>query len=126
MYRFEKVVFLDPFQEIVVFAMVFDFCGCGVGMYSDGLVHELARSSFARHGHDDILGGHEREFVIQPPGDDLGVDYESGGDVIEDVEACVGGEEDFRDGEAADGGIVEGAFEPLRRVGVEQHGRVAA
>lgn len=68
--------------------------------------------------HDDVFRGHEGQFGVDAFLDDGRVDDEAGGDVDEEDEKGVGAEVHVWDEDAADGAVVEGAFEPLGSVGI--------
>jgi hypothetical protein len=49
--------------------------------------------------HDDVLGGHERQLLCDPPADDLGVDDEPLGHVLQRREHDVGRQEGLGEGD---------------------------
>lgn len=76
--------------------------------------------------HDDVLRGHEGEFLVELRLDDGGEDDEAVGDVVESNEDGVAEQEHFWNVHSSDGGIVEGALQPLVCKGVgEVGGQVA-
>ena len=76
----------------------------------------LAVAAVLHAFHDDVFGSHEREFGHDTLLDDLRVNHEAVRHVLGDDEHGIHSEECFRNGEALVGAIVEGAFEPLRRL----------
>lgn len=103
----------ETVEEIVVAAFFFDY-GCGgVGVYADDFVEMLSVAAFFDAGHDDVFGGHEGEFCHEMSLDDFGVNGGVFHDIEVKVEDSVGGEKCFGEADAAYGGVIEGAFEPL-------------
>lgn len=116
----EVVVLLDALDEVVVAALLLDD---GTGLVredTDLLVALLAVTAGLDNGHDDVLGGHEGELLVDPAADNLGVDDETLGDVLHGREEDVGGEERLGEGDTAVGRVVEGTLEPLNRRGHER------
>ena len=73
--------------------------------------------------HDDPLHRHERQFFVHLSPNHGWVDDQTGRDVVEGDEDGVGEEEDLGNVHAPDGGVVEGALEPLGGVRGREVGR---
>lgn len=73
----------------------------------------LPRNALVHKLHDDVFRGHEGEFLLQLRADHGWEDDDAVGDVVEEDEEGVGEEEHFGDVDAADGAVIQGAFEPL-------------
>ncbi len=109
----EVSIVLDPSDQIVLPSVFFHF-SCGlVRKDTDAFVAFLAVSTATHHGHNDVFGGHEGEFGLNTTRNDGGIDDKAFGNVLQDSEDYVGGEEGFGDGEATVGRVVEGTFHPL-------------
>ncbi len=116
--------------------MLLHLRGCLVAQHANVLVGLLARGAFGDRGHEEALGAHEGELgryarcnylpgvrtTFQLTGserrDYRRIHHESAGDVIEEYETCVSGEEAGRQVDSSYSRVVERAFEPLRLVGV--------
>ena len=109
---------LETVDEVIIATMEFDLVGSFMREGADVLVGFLAGFAVGAQSHDDVFGGHEREFFGDTTLDDGWVEDQAGADVVEDNQECVGGEEDFREVESTDGAIIKGPLEPLRGVGV--------
>lgn len=79
----EKWRDLDAVEEVVIFALLLDHGPGLVGQDADFFVRVLTAVAALDHGHDDVFGRHEGEFAVHATGNDGGVDYEAGGDVVE-------------------------------------------
>ena len=71
--------------------------------------------------HHDVFAGHEGELCHHAGTDDLGINHQTIGDVQQDVQDGVGGQETLRHGNALVGGVVQRALKPL---GAGGHGGV--
>ena len=63
----------------------------------------LSVTTLLDNGHDQVLGGHEGQFLSKTTSDDLGVDDHALGDILEGGENDVGGEEGLGEGDTAVG-----------------------
>ena len=63
----------------------------------------LSVTTLLDNGHDQVLGGHEGQFLSKTTSDDLGVDDHALGDILEGGENNVGSEEGFWEGDTAVG-----------------------
>ena len=63
----------------------------------------LSVTTLLHNGHDQVLGGHEGQFLSEAAGDDLGVDDHALGDILEGGENNVGSEEGLWEGDTAIG-----------------------
>ena len=61
----------------------------------------LPISSGFDHGHDDVFGGHEWEFLGDTTGNDGWVDYHSFTDGLEGCEEDIGSEEGVGEGDSS-------------------------
>ena len=77
------------------------------------LVHRLPVTAAPHRLHQDRLGGHQRQLFRKIARDHRGKDLEAIGDVVNDSENRIGGEEGLRQSQAAVGRVVEGPLEPL-------------
>ncbi len=84
-----------------------------MGTYANFLVGLLSVAASLDDGHDDVLGGHEGQLLGDAPRDDLRVDDQALGDVLQRREHDVRGQEGFRERDAAVRAVVERALEPL-------------
>ena len=71
---------------------------------------------FMHKPHDNPLHRHEGHFLVHLSPNHGRVDDQTGCDVVEGDEYGVGEQEHLWDVHAADGGVVEGALEPLRGI----------
>ena len=79
-------------------------------------MHRLPVAARAHAAHDDLLGRHERQLVVDAATDARRMDLEALGDVGQQHDDRIGGEERFGNGEAAVRGVVERALEELHGV----------
>lgn len=70
------------------------------------LVSILSREALVDAGHDDVLSRHEGKFVVDVAFDNFGVDNESGGDIVQEDEACVGAEVQLWKADASDSAVI--------------------
>ena len=63
----------------------------------------LSITTLLDNGHDQVLGGHEGQFLGETAGYDLGVDNHALGDILEGGENDVGSEESFWEGDTTVG-----------------------
>ncbi len=89
-------------------------------MFADEFVRLLSICTGLSRRHEDVLGGHEGKLGLEVGFDGLGVDDQTGGDVVEDIEDAIEREEGFGEDHAAIGGVIERALEPLGGGGVER------
>lgn len=142
--RGEVGVLLDPFQQVVVAALLFDHSCRLLGQDADLFVAVLTGAERERdghgqgggstcrglscrylsvpaglhHGHDDVLSGHERQLVADVSLDDFGVDHQTLGDVLQGAEDDVGRQEGLGEGDPPalqSGGEIERAN--VRQIG---------
>ena len=74
---------LDALDQVVVLAFLLDDSAGLVGEHADLLVGVLAGVALLDHGHDDVLGCHERQFHLNALLDDGRVDDKAGRNVVE-------------------------------------------
>lgn len=96
----------------------------------------LAGETLGNAGHDDVLTGidcqkrsilsiaidsrgHEGKLIVDTALDDLRVDNEAGGDVVEENETGVSSQVQLGNADTTDGAVIEGTLEPLSGVGVK-------
>lgn len=92
MHGLEVLGALDALEEVVGLALALDDGGGLVGEDANLLVGVLAAGAALDHLHDDVLGGDEGELLVEVGADDLGVDDEAVGDVVEgDGDGVAGG-----------------------------------
>jgi hypothetical protein len=93
----------DPLDEVVLPALLLDHTRGLVGEDADALVGLLSvpGGRLCDERHDDVLGGHERQLLGDPRGDDLGVYDEALADILEGAQDDIGGEERFGEGHPA-------------------------
>lgn len=110
---YEETILFNPRDEVILRASRLHRLDRLTREDADALVGFLPRHARVHEFHDDVFRGHEREFLVQLGSDHGGEDDEAVGDVVEEDEEGVGEEEHFRDVDAPDGAVVEGALEPL-------------
>ena len=64
----------QPVHQVVGGALLLDLGRGGLAVLADALVQVLAIAAGGHGGHQDGLGGHERQFLGQVPGDHLRID----------------------------------------------------
>ena len=77
-------------------------------------------ASCLRHREHDVFACHEGKFSEKIRGDHRFPNYKTFRDIGHDVECAIEGEECFRQDESAVGTVIERAFKPLRRVGLQR------
>jgi len=122
----EELGSLDALNEVVAATLHLDVVGGLARQQANLLVGNLARGAVVDHADEDFLAGHVGQLLHQLGVDDGGEDDEAVADVVEAGDDGVGEEEHLRNVHAADGAVVEGALEPLRRKGLAEVGRDVA
>jgi hypothetical protein len=84
-------------------------------MNPHALVQHLPVAAASRPFHHQVLGHHERQLAFDVRRDHLFVHDDAADDVVVDQRERIGGEERFRNRDAAVRGVVERSLEPLRR-----------
>ena len=79
----------------------------------------LSITALLHNSHDDILGGHERQLLGDPPSDNGRIHDEALANILGDREEDVSSEESARQADSSDSGVIEGAFEPLHGASIE-------
>ncbi len=82
-------------------------------MLTDFFVQFLAVAACFYSGHNDIFGGHERQFGFDAGCDNARIDDQAVQDVDEDFKDSVDGEKGLGDDDSSVGRVIEGSFEPL-------------
>jgi len=113
-------IIAQALEEIIGAALHLHLLGGGEGVAANAFVEFLAIAALLDAGHEDFFGGHEGEFGHDESFDDLRIDDQAAGDVDDDLEAAIDGEEGFGDAEALVGGIIERALEPLLGGGLKR------
>lgn len=121
--RLEELGLLDALEQVVLATLLLDDGASLVGQDADLLVGVLAGDAVLGELHEDGLGSHEGQLLVDAGADDLGVDDEAVSDVVEGEQDGVGQQEHLGDVHAADGAVVERALEPLRLEGVAEVNR---
>ena len=109
---------LDAIDQVVVATLLLDHGGGLVRQHPDFFVAFLTITAGFHHRHDDILGRHERQLASDATLDDLGINHQAFGDVLENTQHDVGREEGFGQRDAAVGRVIQGALHPLHRGGL--------
>ena len=105
---------VQPLEQVVRPALLFDYGGGGLAVAADALVQILPVAAGGDGGHQDVLGGHERQLFGQMLGDHLRIDDQPDGDVLIQQQDRVDGQERLRQHQPAVGAVVERALQPLR------------
>jgi hypothetical protein len=110
----------DPLDQIILPSLLLHDGARLMAQHPDLLMGLLPVPSLLHDLHDDVLGRHERQLLVDSSSDDFRVDDEALKDVLEGGEDDVGGEEGLGEGHSTVGRVVESALEPLDRVGHER------
>ena len=110
----EDRVSQDALEQVVAAAMELDLFAGGDAVLPDGLVQGLPVAAlFLDAVHEDVLRSEKRQLVGQMLFGHFRVHGQAADDVEVQREDAVGGEECFRDADAAVGRVVERALKPL-------------
>ena len=104
-------ILLNPLDQIVLSTLLLHNRTSLVREDTDVLMALLTITTLLDHGHDDVLGGHEGELLVDAALDDLGVDDEALGDVLEEGQEDVCGEEGLGQADTTVGTIEMMEFE---------------
>ena len=104
---------LDPFNEVIVATFHFDMISGLMRENTNLLVCDLARDPVVDESDENILGGHEWEFLHKLRMNDGWKDNQTISNMIEAVEDGVSQEEHFRDVHPADCAVIKTALQPL-------------
>ena len=85
----------------------------------------LARDAVAGELHEDRLGRHEGQLLVDAGADNVGIHNKTVGNVVEGQQDGISQQEHLGDVHAADGAVVERALEPLGLEGGREVGRQA-
>ena len=106
-------IFGQEIQKLVVQPLMFHHLPGGNGMFANYLMHLLAALPPFHAGHEDCFRCHERQFFTQMLFDLFRINNHITGYIYVKLEHGVGKKKSLSHIHATNGGIVEGALEPL-------------
>ena len=111
----EQLILAEEIEEVVSACSLADLGSDRSAVVLDALMSGLTIAAGGDDGHQDVLGGHERQDFHDIAGDDGREHLQAVGDVQGQPEHAVGRQEGLRQGEPAVDAVVQGPLQPLRR-----------